>query len=307
MHVSKFIWLLLGLFVAYVIYRLATVEWEDETIIEVFSPETVEVNLRSRQKNAEGTWQEVNNSEVWDPQKTAIIVIDMWDAHWCESATQRVVELAPRMNEVLASARQKGIFIVHAPSGTMDYYSEYPQRKRAMELPFHAAPQGFPINDWCYLDPNVEEPLPIDDTDGGCDKPCADGNPCREFSAWTKQTDLLEIHEADYITDKGQEVFNLLSEKNIDNVIIMGVHTNMCILGRPFAIRQLANLDKNVVLMRDLTDSMYNPERSPNVSHFEGTDLVIDHVEKYWAPTLLSTDFVGGNRFVFAEDTRTLR
>ncbi|WP_155907143.1 cysteine hydrolase family protein [Lunatimonas lonarensis] len=307
MHVSKLLWLLLVLFVGFVIYRLANVVLEEETQIEFLPVGSVEVNLRSQTKSADGTWQVAVQQSRWNPTQTAIIVVDMWDAHWCESATQRVGELAPRMDEVLVRAREKGITIVHAPSGTMEYYQQSPQRKKALALPHHEAPPGFPINDWCYLDPNAENPLPIDDSDGGCDKPCADGQPCVERTAWSKQTPLLTIGDEDYITDKGQEVFNLLSEKGIENVIIMGVHTNMCILGRPFAIRQLANLGKNVVLMRDMTDSMYNPERHPYVSHFEGTDLVVDHVEKFWGPTMLSTDITGKPAFVFAEDTRGSR
>jgi hypothetical protein len=35
----------------------------------------------------------------------------------------------------------------------------------------------------------------------------------------------------------------------------------MCASGRPFGLRQLARSGKHVVLMRDLTDSMYNPAR----------------------------------------------
>ena len=31
----------------------------------------------------------------WDPAKTAIIICDMWDQHWCRGATRRVGELAP--------------------------------------------------------------------------------------------------------------------------------------------------------------------------------------------------------------------
>ena len=34
----------------------------------------------------------------------------------------------------------------------------------------------------------------------------------------------------------------------------------MCVLGRPFGIRQMVHLGKNVALMRDMTDTMYNPE-----------------------------------------------
>lgn len=262
----------------------------------------LEMNLRDRIKTADNVWQVKEEKQQWDPARTAIIITDMWDRHWCESATARVGELAPLMNEVVSKARGRGVTIIHAPSGTMDYYGAYPQRQKAGELPFHAAPEGFAIDNWCYLDPEMEEALPIDDTDGGCDKPCANGEPCKEHTAWSKQIDVLDIHEEDYITDQGQEVYNLITEHGIDNIIVMGVHTNMCILGRPFAIRQLSNLGKNVVLMRDMTDSMYNPESEPYVSHFKGTELVVEHIEKFWAPTVLSSDITGGSAFVFSEN-----
>ena len=35
----------------------------------------------------------------------------------------------------------------------------------------------------------------------------------------------------------------------------------MCVLGRPFGLRQMAKNGKNVVLMRDMTDTMYNPAK----------------------------------------------
>jgi len=76
-------------------------------------------------------------------------------------------------------------------------------------------------------------------------------------------------------------------------VILCGVHLNMCVLGRPFAIRQMVKLGKHVALMRDLTDTMYNPERPPGVSHFQGTELVIQHIEKYWCPSFTSSDLTG--------------
>lgn len=260
----------------------------------------LEINLRKRvSQDEELEWEPVEFKEQWEPEKTAFIITDMWDRHWCESATQRVNELAPRMNETISMAREKGVIIIHAPSGTMDFYRDAPQRNKAINVPHHDAPEDFPINDWCYLDTNQEAPLPIDDSDGGCDQPCEGGQPCVEMTAWTRQTPDIDISEQDYITDRGQEVFNILTEHEIDNIVVMGVHLNMCVLGRPFAIRQMANLNKNVVLMRDMTDTMYNPEMPPNVSHFEGTELVVNHVEKYWAPTVLSTDFTGKPAFTF--------
>jgi type 1 glutamine amidotransferase len=84
----------------------------------------------------------------------------------------------------------------------------------------------------------------------------------------------------------------------------MGVHENMCVLGRPFSIRQLVTVGKNVVLMRDMTDTMYNSRCRPYVSHFVGTDLVAEHIEKYWCPTVTSADLLGGEPFRFKGDVR---
>ena len=93
-----------------------------------------------------------------------------------------------------------------------------------------------------------------------------------------------------------------MKQRGIKNVIVMGVHTNMCVLGRPFSIRRMVYQGQNVVLMRDLTDTMYNPRMRPFVSHFRGTGLVIEHIEKYWCPTVTSADFVGGRPLKFKND-----
>jgi hypothetical protein len=46
----------------------------------------------------------------------------------------------------------------------------------------------------------------------------------------------------------------------------------------------------SVILVRDLTDSLYNPSMPPSVSHDRGTELVVEHIEKYWCPSIWSTD-----------------
>jgi type 1 glutamine amidotransferase len=78
----------------------------------------------------------------------------------------------------------------------------------------------------------------------------------------------------------------------------------MCVLGRPFGLRQMAKNGKNVVLMRDMTDTMYNPLKRPFVSHFTGTDLIVEHIEKWVCPTITSDQILGGKPFRFKQDTR---
>jgi hypothetical protein len=64
----------------------------------------------------------------------------------------------------------------------------------------------------------------------------------------------------------------------------------MCVLGRSFAIKAALRRGFEPALVRDLTDCMYNPERAPYVSHDEGTRLVVEYIEKFYCPTIESTE-----------------
>ena len=241
-------------------------------------PEAPALRLTARDATGERTL-------TWLPAETAIIVCDMWDDHWCKSAAGRVGEIAPRMNETLKAARALGVRIVHAPSDTIDHYAGWPQRERILASP--PAQPPVEIQRWCYLEPEKEKALPIDDSDGGCD----DENPV-ESRPWTQQHSAIEIAEGDVISDQGTEIYNYFVEQGVKHAALMGVHTNMCVLGRSFGIRQLTKLGFDVALVRDLTDAMYDPRDEPYVSHEEGTRLVIGHIEKHWAPSILAADLM---------------
>ncbi len=234
---------------------------------------------------------------TWEPKRTAVVVCDMWDQHHCPDATDRVGEMAPRMNEVLKAARDRGALIIHCPSDTLEFYKDHPGRRLAQGAPKVETP--IPLQGWCSVDASKEPPLPIDDSDGGCDG-CPD---CPSYRAWTRQHPALEIRDGDAITDSA-EAFHLMRQRGITNVIVMGVHINMCVLGRPFAIRQMVQQGQNVVLVRDLTDSMYNHRKAPYVSHFRGTELVVEHIERYWCPSITSADLIGGQPFRFRDDVQ---
>jgi len=96
-----------------------------------------------------------------------------------------------------------------------------------------------------------------------------------------------------------------MRQHGVENVIMMGVHTNICVLKRPYGIKAFLNRGLRVALMRDMTDSLYNPKMPPHVDHFTGTDLVVEFVEKYWCPSLTSDQILGGESFRFAADKRS--
>ena len=257
------------------------------------TPNNNTVNFSLQQRDP-GSNKIITKDETINPGKTAIIVIDMWNDHRCISAAGRVAEMAPAVNNTLKAARHKGIFIIHAPSGSMDFYQDTPQRRLAIDAPFAEVQIEFKWNYFNgeregYLEPKLEE--------AGCS--CDTPEPCPEaVSTKEREIETLEIEPEDAVSDNGQEIYNLLQQRNIDTVIIMGVHTNRCVLGRPFGIRQMAYVGKNVILCRDLTDSYH---RDPG-KHFEGLAKIIEHVEKYWCPTITSDRISGDKPFKFKGD-----
>jgi nicotinamidase-related amidase/type 1 glutamine amidotransferase len=259
--------------------------------------QTLVFQTRTREAMPSGRHAVQIRQVEWPAEKTAFVVCDMWDQHWSPTATRRVAEMAPRMNALLKVARDRGALIIHCPSDTLDFYKDAPQRALAQAAP--VVPTTIPLERWCRLQPDREGALPIDDSDGGCDAL----PPGKNHKAWTRQIATLEIFPQDAITDSA-EAFYLMQARGIDRVVVMGVHTNMCVLGRPFSIRQMVRQGQQVLLLRDLTDTMYNPRRAPYVHHCTGTDLVVEHIEKHWCPTATSVDLLGGREFRFSEDTR---
>jgi nicotinamidase-related amidase len=98
------------------------------------------------------------------------------------------------------------------------------------------------------------------------------------------------VTDEDAVIDDGQELFNLLEEHRATQVIMMGVHTNVCVLGREYGIRQLVFSGKAPLLCRDLTDSFHRDPRG----HSWGTEATIAHIERYWCPSVRSVDLAGG-------------
>ncbi|MDO4570857.1 MAG: ThuA domain-containing protein [Planctomycetia bacterium] len=241
----------------------------------------------------------------WKASETAFIVCDVWNYHGCMGAVRRVNQMVPRMNEMLKAARNEGALIIFSPSGVMDKYGDHPARKRTIRVKEEMMAKGERLNfstAWNNCGPN-EPPLPIDASDGGCRGKCR--YEAHRFGHWpvSAQHPGLEIMEEDGLSEN-DEIYYLLRQRGIKNVVILGVHVNMCVLGRPFGIRNMVAAGYNIVLMRDMTDSMYNSESAPYVSHIRGTELVVAHIERHWCPTIVSSDILGGRAFRFEEDQR---
>jgi nicotinamidase-related amidase len=219
-------------------------------------------------------WEVMETQRALPTDQTAMLVCDMWDRHWCRGASERVDEMAPLMNDVLTAARNRGVHIIHAPSETMDFYEGTAARQRMARVPPVEPPPPADHDD---------PPKPVDDSDGG-----ADTGETSWTKAWSRQHPLIEIdQDRDVVSDDGREVYSYLRQQGIRHLIIMGVHTGMCVLHRSFAIKQMVRWGVDVALARNLTDAMYNPAMPPYVSHEEGTRLLVEFIEKFWCPSVV--------------------
>lgn len=265
-------------------------------------------------RDAEGlaVWRPAVTAVRWPARETALVLCDVWDRHWCRGAQLRLERLLPRMQRVAAALREQGTLIVHAPSETMAFYEGSPARRRVQQAPRRPSvpqtageerPSPQPAREErpsqqpaCEAPaptprPGEDPPLPVDASDGGCD---ADQEPPRPPWPWSRQHPAIAVDEdRDAVSDDGQEHAALFQQRGIAHVLLMGVHTNMCVLNRSFAIKALVRRGVEVALLRDLTDAMYNPARPPYVSHEEGTRLVIEYIEKFWCPTVASAEVLG--------------
>jgi nicotinamidase-related amidase len=250
---------------------------------------SLRLHARERVETApkSGEFRLVERDLDWKAAETAIIICDMWDDHPCQMSAHRVDVMAPEMNRVVSAARSLGVQIIHAPSSGMPHYAQTPARLRLVGAPVVKPP--FKLAESCLLDPEREAEYPIPNTTTikeGCDDPVYGG----DYPSSRRQHPAIKIVGFDGVSDSGAEIYNFFEQIGIKNVVLMGVHTHHCILVRSFGIRQMVKLGKHVVLCRDLTDAMYDPRKPPYVSHARGTELAVEHIEKYWCPSIESSD-----------------
>ncbi len=256
----------------------------------------LEVTLRRQVPSSQGeadrpeNWQAETETVALDLNHTAVAVIDVWDRHWCQSATRGVVALVPGLNRFLAAARRLHVPVIFAPSDVVDFYQEYPQRQAALAACPVPLPEPRPF----------DPPLPPWGVTGGCE--CGPDRPCSYTMAWSRQHPDLEIYPQDLIVNcnDSRELYAVCRHRGLAHLVYAGVHANMCVsYTRSSSIRQMIRLGLDCLLARDLTAAItgngYDPDHDALDPHFTpalGTQRVIRHLERYFCPTLESKDFL---------------
>jgi len=223
-------------------------------------------------------WKALIKEEEFFPGKCAVIICDMWDRHWSPAATLRAAAMAPVLNGYIAAMRDEGMTIIHCPSETLDFYEGHPARIRMNK-----------ILDYCTKKQlrEVKRKVraakypshPLDARRGGCD---TGGRTPKNYLVWSRQNaDIYIDGDRDFIGEKYAEVYNIMKHRDLDTLIYTGVHTNMCVIGREFGMKNMAQSGFKVYIAANATDAMYCPADRPYVSHERGVEMCVEYIEKF--------------------------
>ncbi len=202
---------------------------------------------------------------------SALLICDIWDAHYCTSAAAGTERLAQMVDRVAGEFRSRGGQVIHSPSETMPYYGDHPARTWVTELPRATVPATRPV-----ADPPIPEPVSI----------CPDVPTCVPGPPWphTRENAAIEIDPSDAVLDSGEDLLAVIDARGIGHIYMAGVHTNMCILKRPFGIRQLVRWGISCSLARELTEAM----------PADFTPAVCRYIEDNWCPTVSTVELLNG-------------
>jgi nicotinamidase-related amidase len=212
-------------------------------------------------------------TEEVDSAKVAVVIVDPWNYHWCMTACERLSAMVPRWNRAIEGARKLGMPILWVPSDVLGSYSGYPQRERALGVPLLPVPKLSDMPPARFTAPG-----------GGC--MCGPGIACAANYGFDGMNPDLILAEDDLIASSTEEVYALLKQRGITHVIYLGLHTNMCLFGKPGALKYMVQAGLSCMLARDINDAFtsYNP--ATGFTPDKGTQQTDEDLERAGVPTI---------------------
>src|SRR2546423_1062203 len=198
------------------------------------APSVLELALQRRDP---ATGEVRTTLEKVPASKIGIVVIDMWNFHWCKTSAARVGALVPRMNRCLEAARAMGIQVFLCPTDVADNYVGTPQVESILAV------QRVPI-------PKLTEvQCPAAPDGGGC---TCGRERCQGNYGWDGMHPDLIIGEKDLIPNDPELLYAVCQQRGITHLIYLGVHTQVCLLGKSVGVRRMLQAGMKCVLARDL-------------------------------------------------------
>ncbi len=211
----------------------------------------------------------------FNPNQAAVIIVDVWDAHWCKYYKELNESLAIKISSFVEKIRKAGIKIIHTPCGSstrnsgyascVSYYDGHQARKNATDSLQGEAVQYFKrcTKPGDIFFKGVKQ-------DGGkfctCVPPCPRPWP----RPWTRQHDAISVTDEDYITDDVVEVSHILHRDKINRIFYVGGALNACLIDRPHCMGSRYD-GVSSAFIRDLTISHLPRDDIFNIGHNDTT------------------------------------
>ena len=103
---------------------------------------------------------------------------------------------------------------------------------------------------------------------------------------WDGMNPDLVLADDDFIASSTEEVYSLLKERGITHVIYMGLHTNMCLFGKPGALKYMVQAGLNCMLARDINDAFTSYDPATGFTPDRGTQQTDEDLERAGVPTI---------------------
>jgi nicotinamidase-related amidase len=183
-------------------------------------------------------------------EKVALIIVDVWNLHWCKASSDRVDKiLAPMIGRLLPAMRANGVQIIHAPSETQGYYEKLVDEQRKREPGCFLIKKRSWDNDrnerdnyggiGSFDDTRNQNLKGLGDLSGGNDDCDSEERP--EWNGpWTKEHEAIDPNDPKkkdaakndivIFENERQRLTQFLIMRGIEHLVYSGVHTNMCVL-----------------------------------------------------------------------------
>jgi len=216
-----------------------------------------------------------------------------WEAEYnagksfCDRAGEIEIE---RILPMLEACRERGIPVVHAPTRDIAVkhrqWEELATDEEKGLAPGPIAPAPIPLADWPppgWVSAHRTEHMNLFRTEEWITNYYEHVRPNQDIPA------PLQPVDGDLVISSGDMLHRLLAERRIRVLFYCGFATNMCLIDKPGAIRDIATRGYLPIVMRDATTGTENAE---TVDGLWITRVMVDQIEMLWGYSITTQEFL---------------
>ena len=254
--------------------------YEKNEIMNI-NPSSDEITINTEKINEFGVYHVKRSIKLSE----TVVYVDMWRSHWCTYYNDREFFFTPRINEICQRFREFGVPVVQI-SMTVDMFNGNSEQRRAG---IQAVSKGnlsilekFNAQAMKYHKDYI--PGFVD----SCVYPDQERFGKYRDNRFTKQ---IAVASSDYFVQNFKESAMSFVGLGAKHVIVLGQHTNMCLMAVFLYCREVG-LD--LIIVKDLVDScwLYKYQKNHVKNHTAGNKAVNDYFEKELGSSVISYDLI---------------